>query len=403
MVSRLFPLAALSLLLLAFLPGRAWAPAAVESAAIMAHSGLFTGSAKATGAGLAERFVRVAEPLSGGKTVSGRGAPTSTAKPLKKRVPSKTPGTAHGAVHDASGRAIPGLTVAMRSIDPNYEVVYREVVTDSAGGFVFTGLDPGPWRVDLDPRRLPARYAAPRLTAPIQVARSQRIHLPPIRLEPGACAHGFAKWSDGYPMADAQLLVAPRDTTSYAVGGTVSGDGRFNLCGVPADRVMIWLDLGDGRHLGSPAPLATGDSATVRFAPEPANDVPGTQLAVSVRTADGRAIAFAEVLVGGRRAATAREPALVYLRQAATDRDGIAEFTLPYGSYRILAMNPREGEWRRVDDLVVGPGAPRLLTKDLLLSGVSTPAERKAWTAEFYAQAESAIFLWEIAGLAPVR
>jgi hypothetical protein len=309
-----------------------------------------------------------------------------------------------GSVREAAdGRAVPGLAVTLVSTDPRYEVVVRETTTGAGGEFSFAAVDPGPWLVTLDAARLPARYAARRLSAPIQVARSQKIDLPPFALEPGACAFGVAEWNDGYPLADAELLVAPRRRGSYAVGGLVAGDGTFSLCGVPAESAMVWLDLGDGRHVGAFAPLAPGDSAALRFAPAPPSRLPGTVLSVSVRLADGRAVGYAEVVVGGRRRAAGGEPALVYLREAVTDRDGVAEFTLPHGSYRILAMNPREGEWQRVEEFVVAEGTPRLVAKELVVGGTSSAGQRKAWTGEFYAQAEDAIFLWDTEGLGPAR
>lgn len=388
---------------LALAPGPAFAQAALEAAAILGHSGLLSGSTRATGRSLADRFVRVAEPISGKFATGAIGSAPATA-PRKPRRPATAPGALRGAVREKpGGRAVPGLAVTIVSTDPVYEIVARETVTDSAGRFAFEKLDPGPWLVAIDPAQLPARYAAPRLSVPIDVARSQEVLLPAFELSPGACAAGLAEWEDGYPLTDAELLVAPRDTLSYSVTGSVPGDGQFALCGVPADTVMVWVDLGDGRHLGAVAPLAVGDSAHVRFHAAPLSRLAGTLLWLSVRTADGRAVPFAEIVVSGRREASPDQPALVYLRKVVADRDGSAEFALPSGRYRILAMNPREGEWARLEDFEVGADSPATLVKDIAVGGTSTKAERIAWTASLFGEAESAIFLWHAEGMAPRR
>lgn len=378
------------LLAVALSPGVARAQAGAEAALLTLQS-----TNTAMGAGrVGDRF-RLPEIPGPGEGVRSGGARESA---LPARPRSGAPGEVAGRLVDESGVPIPGVAVGLLSADARYAPEFVEVLSDSAGRFRFAKVEPGPWEVRFDPTKLPPRYAPRRAAVPVSLSRGEKEELPDLAFLPGACAAGSVRWSDGVPALETEVFFAPADTSFFSTVGRVDGEGNFRLCGIPAGRVHAWSDLGDGRWLGQPIQLEMGSQARFELSADPSSQLRGTSVWFDARTEDGRSIAFAEIVVFGYRAATATEPTLVYLRGAVADRGGAAEFLLPEGEYEVLAMNPREGEWTRLESLVVDASQTQM-NQGLALVGSSTASQRADWAVELRARAERALYVW--ASIAP--
>jgi hypothetical protein len=170
--------------------------------------------------------------------------------------------------------------------------------------------------------------------------------------------------------------------------------GRYELCSVPADSAMVWLALRDGRRFGVPVRTDPERPATASFRPDPQEQLRGTLLYVQARMPSGAAVQKAQVVVVGRKLAEGAEPTMVYMREAVTDGGGLAGFRLPYGTYEILVMNPRQGEHGRAEQFVVAHGAPAEVVHEVVLRGTSTEGERTRWRQDLLARAEQFQRLW---------
>jgi hypothetical protein len=119
----------------------------------------------------------------------------------------------------------------------------------------------------------------------------------------------------------------------------------------------------------------------------------GKAVSLLARTRDGQRVGLAEVAIFGRSADAGDRSTLVYSRQAVTDAGGRLEVSLPIGAYDILVLNPREGQWARLEGLAVGLDGPAP-SRELTLEGSSAPGERAGWKAELLDRAELALYLW---------
>jgi len=346
----------------------------------------------AMGAGrVGDRF-RLPEIPSTGGSVRGGGARESA---LPARPRSGAPGEVGGRLVDESGAPISGISVGLLSTDARYAPEYLEVLSDTAGRFHFTKVEPGAWEVRFDPAKLPQQYAPRRAAVAVSLARREKEDLSDLAFLPGACVGGSVLWSDGPPALETEIFFSPADTAFFSIVGRVDGEGHYRLCGIPAGRAHAWSDLGDGRWLGRPMQLEPGTVAQFDLQADPSSRLRGTSVWFDARTEDGRSIAFAEIVVLGHRPASETETALVYLRGAVADRGGAAEFLLPYGDYEVLATNPREGEWTRLASFVVDASSRAQMNQDLVLVGSSTTGQRAEWAAELRGRAERALYVWD--------
>ncbi len=85
---------------------------------------------------------------------------------------------------------------------------------------------------------------------------------------------------------------------------------------------------------------------------------------------------------------------MVFVREAVTDHAGGADFRLPYGVYDLLVSNPRQGQYARVERLVSARSAPPEMSREVVVRGTSTDAQRAAWRAELLQRAEHWQRLW---------
>ena len=378
------------------LPETASSQAGLEAAAIASHAVTWAEGHRSTGSSIADRFrvVFSAVPSTSPAFRHGRGSGLS-GPPRVPRKPSGAPAHMIGIVlQEDTRQPVAGVSLVLTSTDPEYITERDTTRSDAAGRFVFESVEPGHWSLVLDLETLPPTFIATRSQLLVTTAKHDSIRLPAFELSRAACVEGRAVWSDGVTLADAPLLIAPRDTLLYSVGGLVDGIGDFSVCTAPPDSAMVWIDLLDGRRLGRQARLDVGKLVRVEFQPEPLNRMRGSSLSLEARTEKGLAVGFAEFVVVGSRRAEGSQPALVFSRQAVADRSGVAEFTLPPGHYEILAMNPREGEWGRVRDLEISIDSPAIMRYDITVTGKSTAAQRDAWRAGLLDRAEVLLFVW---------
>jgi len=226
------------------------------------------------------------------------------------------------------------------------------------------------------------------------MAKNDNLHAAPFSLYRTACVAGHVQWADGYVFSDAPILVAPWHAGLPPARGRVNGVGDYEICSAPADSAMVWLVLRDGRRIGTPVKLAIGRAARVDFKPPAIADMPGTQLFLSAKTASGSKVPFARLLLVGRRLGVAAEPWVVYVQDATADREGEVITHVPYGTYEILGWNPRQGEWGRVEQLVIARGAGESFEHELILRGTSTAEEQASWRQDLLTRADDFQLRW---------
>jgi hypothetical protein len=332
--------------------------------------------------------------ISTGRSVR-RVVPAPTVSTLKRRPRSGAPGEVSGRLLDRStGAPLAGVPMLLISTEPEWEVEILDATTDSSGSYRFTRVEPGRWSAGVDPTRLPPRYASARPIGPITVERKQKVTAPDILLFYAGCITGQATWRDGRKMNVGEVVVAPMDTTLYAISDELDPQGQYMFCAAPPGSAMVWLDLQDGRQLGYPARLAVQDTLELDFAADSWAQMQATQVWIQVKTETGDGVGFAEVMVVGRRPGHGERPGMVFLRHETADRQGLVEFFLPVGAYEFLAMNPREGEWGRQKGIEITPTVPRRLTHDIVVKGTSTAAQREDWRTGLYGRADWYLYVW---------
>jgi hypothetical protein len=311
------------------------------------------------------------------------------------RKPSGAPGRLSGRVIERGTRSgVPGVLLSLTSTDPQYVVVTHLASTDSTGAYRFPEIEPGHWALAVVADRIPATYGAVAADRAVTVARNDSLVVFPIELFRTACVEGHTEWSDGYVFSDGSIVVAPHNPSFPALTGKVNGVGDFQICSAPADTAMVWLLLRDGRRFGQLAQLSVGHSATVEFRPEPLEQMKGTQFHLRCRTSDGTPVPQARVVLVGRRIGVGKDPWTVFAREVQTDRVGEAITGVPYGTYEILALNPRQGSWARVQQFVVARGVRDELVHELVLHGTSSEDEQIAWRNDLLARADQFLYRW---------
>ena len=310
----------------------------------------------------------------------GQTAPAAAAVPARPpRKPSGKPARLAGLIVErAGGAAVADVILSLTSTEPEFAVETLLARTDSAGRYGFPTVEPGRWSLDVVRDRLPRAYAAGPARL-VSVAPRDSLVLPPLLLDRTACVRGRVVWADGYVFSDGAVQVTPRDTATAAAPGRLDGVGDYEICSAPAGPAMVWLMLRDGRRLGLPARLDPGRPASVDFRPEPLADMQGTLLHLEARTADGQPVGKAQVVAVGRKLPVGGEPMTVFAREAVSDAGGVTDLRLPYGIYEILVMNPREGQYGRLEQFVIARGAPPEVTHVVTLRDTSTPEQRAQW------------------------
>ena len=107
------------------------------------------------------------------------------------------------------------------------------------------------------------------------------------------------------------------------------------------------------------------------------NQIPTTLIWFDVRNEAGTGVGYSEILIVGRSPGIADRPAMVYARLEVSDRQGFVEFYLPYGVYDVLALNPREGQFGRINNLQVTPQNQSRASHDIVIRGESSERERE--------------------------
>ena len=293
-----------------------------------------------------------------------------------------------------NGKPVKDVLLRLVSTEPQYVVETKLSRTDSTGSWSFTDVEPGRWSLAVDPDRLPETYGLSESPRIVVVAKKDNLHAAPFSLYRTACVGGHVQWADGYVFSDAPVLVAPWHAGLPAARGRVNGVGDYEICSAPADSAMVWIVLRDGRRIGTPVKLAIGRAARVDFKPPAIEDMPGTELFLNARTASGTKVPFARLLLVGRRLGVAAEPWVVYVQDATADREGEVMTHVPYGTYEILGWNPRQGEWGRVEQLVIARGAGESFEHEVILRGTSTSEEQAAWRQDLLARADDFQLRW---------
>lgn len=326
--------------------------------------------------------------------IRGRRAGAPEPPPLLVRPASGAPGKVAGLVYERGTKVpLPNVIVSLVSTEPQYVVTRLTARTDSAGYYEFPAVEPGRWSLWVPRDGLPMTHATPRVAPAITLAKRQAYAAPAFALGKQACVEGRAVWGDGYPLFDAPVTIVPLDTTLNAVGGQLDGIGDYKVCEAADDSVMIWMHLRDGRSLGRAARLTPGSSRRIEFKPEPIERMEGSPLRVLPVLADGTPVPRAQILVVGRRFEQGDRPALVFVREDASDRDGVAELKVPFGNYEVLVINPREGQAgteRMVVDIDQGQRQPLRV----VLRGSHSPAQQEAMKTRLLEHAETSLFVW---------
>jgi hypothetical protein len=398
LASLLAALIALAWLLL--LPRPAGAQAGVEAAMLTSQSArTLTGQPGVTGPDWSATRRRAAaagptapaRPAARGRAARGRG---QAPPPLLVRVPSGAPGKVGGLVYER-GTKIPvaNVTVALVSSDPGYVVTTLTARTDSAGYYEFAKVEPGRWTVSIPRDGLPLTWALPRLPAAIRLAKKQSYAAPPFALGRQTCVEGHAVWGDGYTLYDAPLTVIPLDTTLAATGGRINGVGDYRVCDAANDSVMVWMHLRDGRSLGRATRLIPGTVGHVEFRPEPIERMEGSAVRVLPVLADGTPVPRAQVFVVGRRFEQGDRPALVFVREDMSNREGVAEFKAPFGNYEVLVINPREGQ-AGSERMIVDLNQAEQKPLRIVLRGTNSEAQREALKNDLFERAETSLYVW---------
>jgi len=315
--------------------------------------------------------------------------------PKPARPKSKDPGRLAGLVYEQGTKApLAGVTVRLVSTEPQWAVERLEARTDSSGYYEFPRVAPGSWLLGIVGDRLSTRYSPPRAPRAVTVAKRDSVAALPFALHRTACIKGHAGWSDGYVLYDAPLTVAPYDSTQFSRTMTMNGVGDFDMCGAPADSVMVWMHLRDGRSIGRATRLTSAAEKAVQFRPDPIERMEGITLRVLPVLNGGVRVPRAQVTVVGRRFEQGERPALVYVRQETADQDGVVEFRVPFGVYEVLVMNPREGQTGRISRLVVHEDQKGIHPLEVVLRGQSTQAEQRTLRAELLNRAETYLYVW---------
>ena len=323
--------------------------------------------------------------------VRGRAA---AAPALLVKAPSGAPGKVAGLVYERGTKVPVGnVTVALVSSDPGYVVTTLTARTDSAGYYEFAKVEPGRWILAIPRDGLAMTWALPRLPATIQLAKKQAYAAPDIALGRQACVEGHAVWGDGYTLYDAPLTVIPLDTTLAATGGMVNGVGDYKVCEAANDSVMVWMHLRDGRSLGRATRLTPGATRRVEFKPDPIERMEGSAVRVLPVLADGTPVPRAQVFVVGRRFEQGDRPALVFVREDVSNREGVAEFKAPFGNYEVLVINPREGQ-SGSERMIVDLNQTDQKPLRIVLRGARNEAEREALKIDLFERAETSLYVW---------
>jgi hypothetical protein len=379
-------------------PAIARAQAGMEAGAVTSHSAAWAKHASGTSVGATPAkgttTTTKTTAAGGGKTVSGKavgsGLPERKARPV-----SGAPGTISGQVIErGTAKPVAGVLLHLVSTEPQYVVETKLARTDSTGAWSITDVEPGRWSLSVDRERLPLTYASAESARIVSVSKNDLLHTAPLTLYRTACVGGHVQWADGYVFSDAPVLVVPRRAGLPVARGRVNGVGDYEICSAPADTAMVWLMLRDGRRIGSPVSLAVGRASTVDFHPPSEESMPGTLLLLNAKTAAGEKVPFARMLLVGRRLGVAGEPSVVFVRDANANREGEVLTHVPFGTYEILGWNPRQGEWGRVEQLVVARGAGESFEHEVTLRGSSTAEQQTAWRQELLDRADEFQLNW---------
>ena len=327
--------------------------------------------------------------------IRGRGRRAPEPPPRVARPASGAPGTVAGLVYERGSKApIANVTVTLVSTEPEYVETTLAARTDSAGYYEFAAVEPGLWRLSIPRDGLPMTWAVPRLAPALSMAKKEKIAIPPFELGKQACVGGRAAWSDGYTLFDAPITVIPATPGLGASGGMLNGIGDYDVCEAPEDSVMVWMHLRDGRSLGRSARLVAGTKPRVDFTPDPIEKMEGSPLRVLPVLADGTPVPRAQIVVVGRRFEQGPRPALVFVREEASDADGVAEFKVPFGNYEVLVMNPRQGQTGSARMVVDVDQTGRIQPLRVVLTGAKNADERAALKRSLLVRAEQSLLVW---------
>jgi hypothetical protein len=315
--------------------------------------------------------------------------------PLPARKKSGAPGVVAGLVYQRADKLpVGGVTLNLISTETTFARETLVARTDSAGYYEFKAVEPGRWYLAVVADRLNPKWAPVRTGAIVTVAKKQQVAAPAIVVTPTSCTQGHTAWSDGYTLYDAPITVAPYDTTLLSVSGLANGVGDFSVCGAATDSVMVWMHLRDGRSLGRTTRLSPGAPIRVDFVADPLERMEGTVLHITTVANDGRPIPKARVTVVGRHFEQGARPALVFVREEATDRDGALDLHVPWGVYDILAVNGRDGQSGTVSRMVVNQDVKETQPLKIELRGTFTPAELAAKRELLLDRAETMLYVW---------
>jgi hypothetical protein len=289
---------------------------------------------------------------------------------------------------------VPNVLLHLVSTEPQYVIETKLARTDSTGAWSITDVEPGRWLLSVDTERLPVTFASAESARIVMVSKNDNLHVAPLALYRTACVGGHVEWADGYVFSDAPLLVVPRRARLPVAHGRVNGVGDYEICSAPADTAMVWLMLRDGRRIGSPVSLAVGRASTVDFHPPSEENMPGTLLLLNARTAGGQVVPFARMLLVGRHLGVAGEPSVVFVRDANANREGEVLTHVPFGTYEILGWNPRQGEWGRVEQLVVARGSGDSFEHEVTMRGSSSAEQQAVWRQELLDRADDFQLNW---------
>jgi len=166
------------------------------------------------------------------------------------------------------------------------------------------------------------------------------------------------------------------------------------VCEAPEDSVMVWMHLRDGRSLGRATRLVAGTRPRIDFTPDPIEKMEGSPLRVLPVLADGTPVPRAQIVVVGRRFEQDPRPALGFVREEASDADGVAEFKVPFGNYEVLVMNPRQGQTGSARMVVDVDQTGRIQPLRVVLTGAKSDDERAALKRSLLLRAEQSLLVW---------
>jgi hypothetical protein len=314
---------------------------------------------------------------------------------LPPRKKSGAPGVVAGLVFQRANKLpVAGVVMQLISNETTFARERIEARTDSAGYYEFPAVEPGRWSLSVVGDRLNPAWAPLRAARVVTVGRREKVAADPFVLSPASCAEGHAGWSDGYVLFDAPVTIAPYDTTLLSVSGVAKGVGDYRVCGAATDSVMVWMHLRDGRSLGRTARLEPGAPMKIDFVPDPLEKMEGNILRILPVTNAGTPVPRARITVVGRRFEQGSRPALVFVREESSDRDGVLEIRVPWGVYEILAVNARDGQSGSVQQLVVDHDDKTAQPLRIELHGPATPQELAAMRERLLDRAETMLYVW---------